>query len=235
MSQPAVSIIVATLNSERFLGEALHSIAMQAFDDYQVVIVDGGSTDATLDIARAYPKVVCVQQRGTGYANAWNNGIAYSRSPFIAFLDSDDTWSADKLASQMDVLERDPRVEVVFGRVQFFLEPGCPLPPGFRPALLEQSHAALMPGTTFIRREALDRVGLLDEAMKLACDIPWNARMRDICVTGSVDRVLLRKRLHAGNLGHTTSWPIFRAELLSVMKQRADAARAAARVQAEPE
>lgn len=229
MIQPAVSIIVATRNSERFLAEALDSIAAQSFDDYQVLVVDAASTDATLEIAHAYPKVTCIQQGGTGYANAWNNGIATSRSPFVAFLDSDDAWSTDKLASQMAVIEADRHTEVVFGRVQFFLEPGCPLPPGFRPALLGQSHAALMPGTTFIRREALDRVGLLDESMQLASDIPWNARMRDTCVIDSVDRVVLRKRLHAGNLGHTTSWPTFRAELLSVMKQRVDAARATGR------
>lgn len=235
MTQPAVSIIVATRNSERFLGEALDSIAAQSFDDYQVVVVDSASSDSTLEIARSYAKVTCVQQRGSGYANAWNEGIASSRSPYVAFLDSDDAWAGDKLASQLAVIERDPRVEVVFGRVQFFLEPGCPLPPGFRPVLLEQSHPALMPGTTFIRRNALDRVGPLDEGLTLASDIPWNARMRETCVIDVVDRVLLRKRLHDGNLGHTTSWPVFRAELLSVMKQRIDAGRTAARSDGKPE
>ena len=229
MTQPTLSIIVATRNSARFLAQALDSIAAQAFDDYEILLVDAASTDATLDIARSHPKVTCIQQRGTGYANAWNNGIAHSRTPFVAFLDSDDAWAPDKLASQFSIIHGDPRVEVVFGRVQFFLEPDCPLPPGFRPALLELSHPALMPGTTLVRRSALDRVGPLDEVMKLASDIPWNARMRDSCVIDSVDRVLLRKRLHEGNLGHTTSWPIFRSELLSVVKKRVDAARLAAR------
>ena len=90
-----------------------------------------------------------------------------------------------------------------------------------------------MPGATFIRREALDRVGKLDEGMKLASDIPWNARMRDICLNASVDRVVLRKRLHEGNLGHTTSWPVFRAELIAVMRQRVHAAREATRTLAD--
>ena len=234
MTQPAVSIIVATRNSARFLVQALDSIAAQSFADYQVFVVDAASTDSTLDIARSYPGVTCMQQRGTGYANAWNEGIASSRGPYVAFLDSDDAWDGDKLASQLALLDRNPDVDVVFGRVQFFLEPGSLLPPGFRPALLEQSHPALMPGTTFIRRSALERVGLLDERLTVASDIPWNARMRETCVIDSVDRVLLRKRLHDGNLGHTTSWPIFRAELLSVMKQRVDAARAAAYALAKP-
>lgn len=233
MTRPDVSIIVATRNAERFLAAALDSIAAQTFGDYQVIVVDGASTDSTLEIARSYPRVTCIQQNGTGYANAWNTGIACSRTPFVAFLDSDDTWTVDKLASQLAVIQADPRVEVVFGRVQFFLEPGCPLPQGFRPALLETSHPTLMPGTTFITRGAMDRVGFLDESMQIANDIPWNARMRETCTVAMVDRVLLRKRLHGANLGPSTSWPIFKAELLAVMKQRVDLARAAGRASGE--
>lgn len=223
MIQGLISIIVAAKNAERFLPQALDSIAAQDYDNYEIIVVDGQSTDNSIAIAESYPKVTCVTQLGMGYANAWNTGIAFARGQFIAFLDSDDIWIPDKLSSQMAIFESKPRTEFVFGRVRFFLEPGCLLPNGFRSDVLEGSHLSPMTGTLMLRRSILDRVGPFDEHLKIASDIPWIAKLRETAVAEHVDKVLLNKRLHGSNLGHTTSLRLFQRELLAVMKQRIDA------------
>ena len=225
MTQPLLSIIIAVKNAEYFLAQALDSIVAQSFDDYQIVIIDGHCSDKSLTIARTYKKVVCIEQNGEGFLNAWNIGIAFSNTPFIAFLDSDDIWSSDKLASQMAVFDLKPEIECVFGKVRFFLEPGCKLPKGFRPELLEKSYAIPMSGTTLVKRSVLTRIDPFDERMKIAGDIAWIAQLRSVSIFDFVDKVVLNKRLHDSNLGHTTSWPLFKSELLAVMNRRIHATR----------
>ena len=225
MTQPLLSIIIAVKNAECFLAQALDSIVAQSFDDYQIVIVDGRSSDKSLTIAQTYKKVVCIEQSGEGFLNAWNIGIAFSNTPFIAFLDSDDIWSPDKLASQMAVFDAKPEIECVFGKVRFFLEPDCKLPKGFRPELLEKNYAIPMSGATLVKRSVLTRIGPFDERMKIAGDIAWIMQLRTMSIFDFVDKVVLNKRLHDSNLGHTTSWPLFKSELLAVMNKRIHATR----------
>jgi glycosyltransferase involved in cell wall biosynthesis len=217
---PRVSVIVAVKNGERYLAEALHSITVQGYENYEILVVDGGSTDPSLAIARTYPQVVCLEQAGRGYLNAWNTGIGQARGEFLAFLDSDDRWSYDKLWSQLALLETDQSVDYAFGRVRFFLEADCPLPRGFRREVLEGDHAVPFCGSILARRRVLERVGLFDEGLGIAGDIAWTARLRDVCAAAWVDRVVLHKRLHAGNLGHVTAASTFKAELLQVAWQR---------------
>lgn len=218
---PQVSVVMAIKNSERFLREAMDSIVAQSFDDYEVIVIDGGSTDKGPEIARSYPRTFCIPQNGTGYAHAWNRGIAATRGAYVAFLDSDDVWMPGKIEAQLKVFTTNAGIEYVFGRVAFFLSPGASLPSAFKPEVLEGSHRIPTPGTAMVRRDVLNRIGPLDETLAIASDIPWIAKLRDTCVNHCVDEVVLRKRLHAGNLGHTTSLQLFHAELLQVLRDRA--------------
>lgn len=222
---PRVSIIVALKDGERYLAEALDSITAQTVQDYEILVVDGGSRDRGPAIARGYPRVVCLEQAGRGFLNAWNTGIARARGEYLAFLDSDDRWSEDKLACQLGLLEAEPELDAAFGRMQFFLEAGCRLPRGFRPEVLAGPHAVPFSGATLLRRRALERVGAFDEGLNITGDLAWIARLREVCATAWVPGVVLRKRLHAGNLGHVTATATFRAELLEVVKRRLTARR----------
>jgi len=218
---PQVSIVMAIKNASRFMREALDSIAAQSFQDYEVVVVDGGSEDDGVAIATSYPKVFCISQEGTGYADAWNTGIAAGRGGFIAFLDSDDLWTPEKLEAQLKAFVDRPECEYVFGRVKFFISPGETLPRGFRSNLLQDSYLIPTTGTAMIRRETLRRVGPLDTTLRIAADIPWIAKIRETSIVAHIDDVLLLKRLHSGNLGHTVSQNRFHSELLQVLQQRA--------------
>jgi len=143
------------------------------------------------------------------------------RGAFIAFLSSDDLWMPDTLAAQLAAFCRDPEVEYVFGRTEFFIDPGQTLPPGFRPELLRASHLVPMTGSSLIRRAVVDRMGPFDEGLRIASDIAWFAALRNASMSCGLDKILLRKRLHAGSLGQSIPWPIFKSELLQIAKQRA--------------
>jgi len=225
MPDSVIDIIVAVKNAERYLASALESISAQTFQDFRVVVVDGRSTDNTLAIARRFPKVICLQQSGQGYLNAWNSGIAAGNSPFVAFLDSDDRWASDKLDAQLDLFRKDPELDCVFGRVQFFREPEDGLPVGFRPEILDGSHAVPFNGSMLVRRSTCNKLGSFDAGLIIAGDIEWVLRLRDTCHVGWVDRVLLFKRLHGGNLGERAGQEQWRSDLLAIARRRIAAQR----------
>ena len=222
---PKLTVVMATKNSERHLASALDSVAAQTFQDLEVVVVDGGSTDRTVEIAQRYPKTTVVAQAGTGLSMAWNEGISVARGDLIAFLDSDDIWLPRKLEDQAACFATKPETDCVVGKVEFFLEPGDRIPLGFKPELLDGSHVAYMPGTATMRRALFDRMGKFETRWKIAGDLVWFDRLRK---TGAhieiIDGTVLRKRIHGANLSYT-SWSIYRAELFehlrnSIMKNR---------------
>ena len=225
MTVPAVSIIMPIKNSALFIRDALDSIAAQSFEDYEVVIVDGASSDDGLAIARLYPKTICLSQQGAGLPQAWNQGIAAACSPFIAFLDSDDVWVAEKLEWQVAAFNRDSRLEYAFGRTEFFLQANEPLPRGFRREVLKGSHLVPAPGSSMICRSAVERMGPFQEEIPIASDIEWLVRLRETSITLPMDRVVLKKRLHQNSLGQLTSSATLKSELLQLARQRAVARR----------
>lgn len=225
MTVPAVSIIMPIKNSARFIRDALDSIVAQSFEDYEVIIVDGASSDDGPAVARSYPKTICVSQQGIGLPQAWNQGIAAACSPFIAFLDSDDVWVAEKLEWQVAAFNRDSRLEYVFGRTEFFLQVNEPLPRGFRREVLEGSHLVPATGSSMISRSTVDRMGPFQEGIQIASDIEWLVRLRETSITLPMDRVVLKKRLHQNSLGQLTSIAILKSELVQLARQRAAARR----------
>jgi glycosyltransferase involved in cell wall biosynthesis len=217
--QALVSVVVPTLDAERFLDEALLSIQAQTYDSWEVVLVDAGSTDRTLEIARRHESVRCQRQSGTGLPDAWNCGLEAARGELVAFLDSDDRWAPEKLARQVDVLEADTGVDCVITRMRFVLEPGCASPPGFRPELLASDHVAQMPSALLARRSAFHRVGGFDTRWPIAADIDWFARVKDAGLRMElVPEVLVEKRVHDANLS-TLAGATLNRELVALLRE----------------
>jgi glycosyltransferase involved in cell wall biosynthesis len=208
---------MATRNAERFLAAALDSVAAQTYSPTETIVVDKASADRTVEIAESYG-ALCVQQRGDGYAGAWNEGIEIANGELIALLDSDDVWTAGKLEAQVGMLAERPEIDYVIGRATFFVEPGYPPPPGLRPELLEGAHVAPMPGTLLARRSVFETVGPFRTDMSIANDVEWFARVKDAGLQRAVvDDVVIHKRLHDSNLSHFEATDINR-ELLSVLR-----------------
>src|SRR5262249_35935561 len=106
---PEVSVIIPSYNSARYLTDAVDSVLRQTFCDFEMVIVDDGSTDDTEAVVRRYgERVRYLRQPNSGVAAARNRGIEESRGRYVAFLDADDTWHQDKLHAQVAALLKNP-------------------------------------------------------------------------------------------------------------------------------
>jgi glycosyltransferase involved in cell wall biosynthesis len=114
---PSVSIILPAYNSARFLQTTLDSIFAQDYSDYEIIIVDDGSSDDTAAIARRQgSRVRLIQQKNGGISVARNTGLGAAKGQYIAFIDHDDIWHPRKLSAQVKLLERaDSGVGVCYG------------------------------------------------------------------------------------------------------------------------
>jgi len=107
-----VSVVIPVYNGGRSICRAIDSVLRQSFTDYEIIVVNDGSTDNTDEIVKGYgDKVTYIVQASAGASVARNAGIAASRGEWIAFLDADDEWHEDKLARQMDLLGRNSELK----------------------------------------------------------------------------------------------------------------------------
>ena len=184
---PAVSAIVIFLNEERFLYEAVQSVLMQTADDWELLLVDDGSTDASSTIASSfaarYPDRIRYlehpQHANLGMSASRNLGIEHARGRFVALLDADDVWLPHKLAEQKELLDARPEAGMLYGRSRYWFSwsgrpkdtkrdfmpvTGVPSgtlvqPPSLLRAFLSGKAAVPCPSSVLIRRELLLQVG----------------------------------------------------------------------------
>jgi len=120
---PMVSCIIIFLNGEVFLEEAIESIRSQSVNDWELILVDDGSTDGATEIARSYAqkypgKIIYIehsQHKNLGMSASRNAGLNIARGKYIAFLDADDIWLPNRLEVHLDILEENPDVAMVMG------------------------------------------------------------------------------------------------------------------------
>jgi teichuronic acid biosynthesis glycosyltransferase TuaG len=171
---PAVSVITPAWNAAAFIRDTIDSVLAQTVTDWEMVIVDDGSTDETVAIVQSYaardPRVRLVRQANSGPSAARNNGMRSARGDLFAFLDSDDLWDPGFLQAQLDVFRRFPETGLVTGNGIFLGGPfdGAPKRPvadGF-PVLplteLIANECAIFIMTVF-RRSVFDTIGGFDE------------------------------------------------------------------------
>lgn len=112
---PKVSVIIPTYNSAAFLVDAVESVLAQTYRDFEILVIDDGSTDDTEQVMERYKgRVHYLRQRNGGVASARNHGIAMSKGHYIAFLDADDTWFPEKLEKQTKALKSDTSARVCY-------------------------------------------------------------------------------------------------------------------------
>lgn len=104
---PLVSVIIPTYNRAPYLKEAIDSVLSQDFRDFELIVIDDGSTDGTPNLLESYGGTLCsVYQERRGVSAARNTGIAHAKGTFVAFLDSDDLWLPKKVSVQVDFFQR---------------------------------------------------------------------------------------------------------------------------------
>lgn len=213
-----LSVIVPTRNAMPYLSEALASVIAQRYPHLEILVVDGASTDGSREVASAFPQVRLIEQTGTGLGAARNSGLAAARGDLIAFLDADDHWPADSLATRIAYLHAHPDAPYVSGHVQRFVEPGTPVPAAYANGWLDQPVPGYTPGAVLVRRSFCETVGPFDEQLRIGCDSDWLARAQDTgTVLRFVPQLVLHKRIHTSNL--SASIAAYQRELLTVARR----------------
>jgi len=117
-SVPLVSVIMPTFNRRDYLGEAVDSVISQSIGNWEWLIIDDGSSEDTEEFLRSSysdSRISYYKQQNQGQSAARNKGISHSRGNFICFLDSDNRWYPNKLVRQLDEIQNNPDVDIVYG------------------------------------------------------------------------------------------------------------------------
>ncbi|MEJ5313048.1 MULTISPECIES: glycosyltransferase [Anaerolinea] len=124
---PRVSIIIPTYNNAQFLPSTLESVFQQTYQDYEIIVIDDGSTDNTREVLTPYQsKIRYLFQENQERSAARNYGLTVAQGELIAFLDSDDLWLPQKLERQVKVMDEYPEVVLVFSQAYFINPEGQP-------------------------------------------------------------------------------------------------------------
>jgi glycosyltransferase involved in cell wall biosynthesis len=220
---PLVSVIVPVYNGERFLRDAVASLARQRHEPLEIVVVDDGSTDATPTIATELQgEIRYVRQPNAGPPAARNTGLRAARGSFIGFLDADDLWSDDKLAIQLGHLTSDPSIDVVLGYTEIVYLPEA----GERDARPKLVGPLFSLGAALMRRAAFARAGAFDETSRYCDDVDWLLRAKELGLSLLVHRDVVQiYRRHDRNL--TNQKDVDRHFFLSAIKKSLDRRRQA--------
>ncbi len=173
-----VSVVIPTFNRLTRLLKAIQSVRAQTFRDWELIVVDDGSTDGTPAAVTGLgdPRVRCVHIARGGVSRARNVGFRSSRYDWISFLDSDDLWFPQKLERQLEALECEPSRRVVYTN-EIWIRNGKRLNPKkkhrkmsgwmFRPSL---ALCLISPSSVMMHRSVLSEIGLFDESFRVCED-----------------------------------------------------------------
>jgi glycosyltransferase involved in cell wall biosynthesis len=212
-----VSIVVPAFNSAVVIEQTLQSIQAQTFKNFEVIVVDDGSTDNTVAVTRRIcesdPRFVLVTQPHGGVSAARNTAIARARGKFIAFLDADDVWFPEKLARQMELFRTEPRMNFAYSNFYFwdgvhdkgiYYKASHSMPDGDAAAELVFANVYAGICTVVVRRELLAGDLCFDETLTTGCE-DWDLWLRMAeCGLGArgIREPLARYRRWAGNMSN---------------------------------
>ncbi len=185
MSTPLVSIVTPSLNQAPFLEDTLRSVIRQDYPNIEHIIIDGGSTDGSVDIIRRYEQHVArwVSEPDRGQSSAINKGFSFAQGTVLAWLNSDDLLAPSAVRIAVESLQTEPEVGLVYGdRVHI---DGCEnvigfsRGPSFSPSML-RANITLPQETTFFRRQLFEHVGGLDESLEFSMDFDLWCKMAKV-------------------------------------------------------
>lgn len=230
---PRVSVCIPAYNQARFLPAAIDSVLAQTYDNIEVIIVDDGSTDGTLQIAAAYaarhPEVITVfnhpEHRNLGISTTVNRSLRESSGEFCSLLGSDDILYPDKTEQQLRYLQRHPDVGAVYSSAQFMDADGNEMPQRFGQKLSGDLSAVegliranrIPDMTVLFRRASLEQVGPHNEDLVYG-DWEFWIRLAAQIKMAFIDKPLVRYRVHDSNMSMGVSDEMNFQRALQVME-----------------
>lgn len=205
---PAISVVMPAYHAARFIGDAIAGVLGQTYGDFELIVVDDGSTDATAavvsNLAVRDARVRLIQQPNAGPSAARNTAIRHARASVIAYHDADDVSDPDRLEREYRYLEQNPDAAMVYSGYRVLQPDGrsrvyTAVPIG-ESTLLRSNIVAC--GTVMHRRSVLDAIGVWNE------DIDWDLwlRISEHFRIGAIPAPLYTYRAHAGGVSKMRGW-----------------------------
>ena len=180
-----ISVIIPVYNGEQTIRKTINSVLNQTFSDFELIVINDGSQDSTLEIVSSIPdsRIKIFSYPNSGQAISRNRGIERASGEFIAFLDADDLWKPNKLEAQLKALEANPQAAVAYSWTDFIDKDGQFLGTGTRINYSGNVYEKLLVrnflehgSNPLIRRQALIEVGGFDGSLTPAED--WDLYLR---------------------------------------------------------
>ncbi len=182
---PLISVIIPVYNGEKTIRETLESLFKQTFTDFEVLVINDGSKDATLEIVSSIkdPRIKVFSYPNAGPSASRNRGIALASGEYISFLDADDLWTADKLEAQLKTLQAHPEAALAYSWTDFINESNQFLRRGSYINVTGDVYKHLLltdflenGSNPLVRKKALEEVGDFDESLTHGED--WDLWLR---------------------------------------------------------
>jgi len=215
VAAPVVSIVMPVYNAQRYLHEAVESILAQSFTDFELIVVDDGSTDISPQILGDYQardrRVRIISRPNSGIVGALNDGLAAATGDLVARMDSDDIAAPDRFEKQVAFL-RSHADHVLVGSQVMLIDPeGAALCPKrdteYTHERIDWAHLnhrwPLVHPTVMMRREAVNSIGGYRRDFQWLEDLDIFLRLAEVGKLASLTDILLHYRLHAGSVCHT--------------------------------
>jgi GT2 family glycosyltransferase len=213
VTTPRVSVYIPVYNTERWLAQAIQSVLDQTLRDLELLVVDDGSSDESLRIARAFahsdPRMRVESLAHAGISAASNHAVALARAPLIARMDADDVARADRLEKQVAFLDRHPEVGVVGGQTRVIDAAGRTLRYSSFPCAAREIRQRSLEGcmvwqpTSTMRRELLLAAGGYRSCYDYVEDYDLWLRLLEHCELANLPDVVLDYRWHENNVSVT--------------------------------
>ncbi|MDH5774563.1 MAG: glycosyltransferase family 2 protein [Nitrospirota bacterium] len=199
---PLVSVVIPVFNGASFLARAVESVFAQTWTDFEIILVDDGSTDGTpavLERLAQMPRILCLHQANAGPAQARNVGAQAAKGTYIAFLDCDDIWLPDKLEAQVTILRGTSQPGLVHSHYEVIDPAGKVIQHAKAGQSQDVFHQVFTGGqapllsTTIMSRALLEEVGGFDPNLWVSEDTDLILRLYELTTFEWVDQVLVHK------------------------------------------
>lgn len=199
-----VSVLIPTYNCGKFLGEAIDSVLAQTFTDFEIIVVDDGSTDDTAEVVARYPEVKYFPIQHSGVSTARNTAIAKATGEFVVFLDADDLWAPDKLEKQVAYLDEHADCMLVFTKAENFYQ-NEEKDRTERQLELFNSSLERCVITCAIRRSVFEKYGVFRTDYPHGEDTQFMFRLSisGLSLDHCIPEALYRRRIHSNNISLT--------------------------------
>ena len=219
-----ISVVISVFNAESYLSEAINSVLNQSNPPHEIIVINDGSTDQSLEVLESYGskiKLICRENKGVAFSV--NEGILLATQPWIGFIDADDLWMHNKLELQYRYLSENPTLQILFGRMTQFISPELPI------SIKDTIYCPNVAERGFIRPAMLahqsifKKFGLFDSNLRIGDFLEWFQKIKENGVHFEcLDEIVYQRRLHRNSLSSRSG---AQNDFLKILKAKLDRAR----------